>query len=107
MLGMSHYFFRILVRGVAQRSATCKQRGGRRAEIVFAQEVFVGQNISAANKLSRLAVSRCMTRRAECDQILFRIVPRMAAELFVMDFQIRHGAAQLTLPVIATENLLP
>jgi hypothetical protein len=31
----------------------------------------------------------------------------MAAELFVMDFQIRHGAAQLTLPVIATENLLP
>ena len=48
-----------------------------------------------------------MTRGADCDQILFRIVPRMAAELFVMDFQVRHAAARLTPPAIATQYPQP
>ena len=47
-----------------------------------------------------------MTRIAKCDQILFRVAPRVAAELLVVDFEIRHRAARLTPPTIAAEDLL-
>jgi hypothetical protein len=44
---------------------------------------------------------------AQCNQILFRIDARMAAEFFVMNLQIRHRATRLTPPAVATQNLLP
>jgi hypothetical protein len=44
---------------------------------------------------------------AESDQILFGVVPRLAAEFFMMDFQVRQRAARLTPPGIATQDLLP
>ena len=56
--------------------------------------------------LSRMAVGGRVAFEAECDQILFRIDPRMAAKLFVMNFQVCHRAARLTSPVITTQDLL-
>src|ERR1017187_8356122 len=44
---------------------------------------------------------------AERDEVFFGIVARLATKLFVMDFQVRHRAARLTSPAIATEHLLP
>jgi hypothetical protein len=48
-----------------------------------------------------------VTRTADGNQILSRIVPRVAAKLFVMDLQVRNRAARLTAPAITTQNLLP
>jgi len=45
--------------------------------------------------------------RAQRNEILFGIVAGLAAKLFVVNFQIRHCAARLTPPVIASQNLLP
>jgi hypothetical protein len=47
-----------------------------------------------------------MARGAEGDQVLFGILAGVTAELFVMDFEIRHCAARLTAPAIATQHLL-
>jgi hypothetical protein len=44
---------------------------------------------------------------AECDQGLFGVVARVAAELFVVDLKMRHCAAGLTPPAIAALHLLP
>jgi hypothetical protein len=43
-----------------------------------------------------LSVATCTQR----DQVQFGIFARMAAKLFVMDFQVRHRAARLTAPAI-------
>jgi hypothetical protein len=59
-----------------------------------------------SNALSGFSVSRRMTNAAEGDQVLFSIVTRMAAKFLVVDFQVRHGAARLTSPAIATQDLL-
>jgi hypothetical protein len=53
-----------------------------------------------------LAMDAGMTVRAKRDQILFGIVAGVAAKLVVMDFEVRHGAAVLTAPAIATQYLL-
>ena len=45
----------------------------------------------------------CRTKR---NQILLRIVAGLTAELFVMDFKIRHCAAQLASPSVATQHLI-
>ncbi|SPF44427.1 hypothetical protein SBA1_530063 [Candidatus Sulfotelmatobacter kueseliae] len=47
-----------------------------------------------------------VTRSADGTQILSRIVPRVAAKLFVMDLQVRNRAARLTAPAVTTQNLL-
>jgi hypothetical protein len=47
-----------------------------------------------------------MTRCAERNQIGFRIIASLAAKLLMMEFQIRHRAAQLTAPSIPTQHLL-
>ena len=44
---------------------------------------------------------------AQRDQVLFGIIAGVAAKLFVVNFQVRHRAARLTPPAIATQNLLP
>jgi hypothetical protein len=44
---------------------------------------------------------------AKRDQVLFGIVAGMTPKLFVVDLQVRHRAAQLTPPAIATQNLQP
>ena len=44
---------------------------------------------------------------AKRNQVLFGMVAGMAAKLFVMDLQVRHRAARLTPPAIATQNLQP
>jgi hypothetical protein len=44
---------------------------------------------------------------AESNQILFRIVARVATEFFVVNFQVRHRAACLASPAITAQNLLP
>jgi hypothetical protein len=43
-----------------------------------------------------------MAIRTKCNQIFFRIIAGVAAELFVMDLETRPGAAQLTSPAIAS-----
>lgn len=48
-----------------------------------------------------------MTCNADGNQILFRIVPRVAAKFLVVDFKVGHRTAQLTSPAVATEHLLP
>jgi len=48
-----------------------------------------------------------MTRYADGDEILPGVVAGVAAELLVMDFHVRHGAAQLTPPTVAPQHLLP
>jgi hypothetical protein len=48
----------------------------------------------------------CMASTAECDQIFLGITAGVAAEFLVMDFQVRHRAAGLTPPAIATQNPL-
>jgi hypothetical protein len=44
---------------------------------------------------------------AKRNQILFRIIARLATEFFVMNLEIRHRPARLTPPAIPTQNLLP
>jgi hypothetical protein len=44
---------------------------------------------------------------AERNQILFRIIAQVAKEFFVVNLKIRHRAARLASPPIATQNLLP
>ena len=44
---------------------------------------------------------------AECNQVLLGIIAGMTPKLFVVDLQVRHPAARLTLPAIATQHLLP
>ena len=54
-----------------------------------------------------LVMDAHMACGAECDQVLFRIVARVAAKLCVMNLQVRHRAARLTTPAITTQDLLP
>jgi hypothetical protein len=56
--------------------------------------------------LSRPTVCVFVADRAECNEIPFGIVARVATKLFVMDFQVRQRAAELTTPAIATQHLL-
>jgi len=44
---------------------------------------------------------------AECNQVLLGIIAGMTPKLFVVDLQVRHRAARLTPPGIATQDLLP
>ena len=44
---------------------------------------------------------------AKGDQIFFAIVTGSASEVFVMHFQVRHGAAGLASPGITAQHLLP
>src|ERR1019366_3145166 len=44
--------------------------------------------------------------RAQRDQVLLRVGSRMAAELPVVHLKIRHRAARLTPPAVATQDLL-
>ena len=48
-----------------------------------------------------------MAFRTKRDQVLFGVVAGMTPKLFVVDLQVRHPAARLTLPAIATQHLLP
>ena len=43
---------------------------------------------------------------AECDQVLFHIATRLAAELEVVDLQILHATADLASPAVALQHLL-
>jgi hypothetical protein len=56
---------------------------------------------------SHTPVNECMACGAQCNQVLFGVLAGVAPELFVMDFQARHGATGLTPPAIATQDLLP
>ena len=42
---------------------------------------------------------------AKCNQVLLDILPGEAAKFFVVNFQVRHRAAQLTAPAIAPQYL--
>src|SRR5450631_4474938 len=46
-----------------------------------------------------------MARGAECDQIFFGVVARVAAKVFVVDLQVGHSSTRLTAPAIATQDL--
>jgi hypothetical protein len=65
--------------------------------------------ISFINAVASIAEASAPTLRqgAQRDQVLFGIVAGMAAKLFVVDFQVRHRAARLTPPAVATQDLLP
>jgi hypothetical protein len=44
---------------------------------------------------------------AESNQILFRIIARLATEFFVVNLEVRHRAAQLAPPAVAPQDLKP
>lgn len=44
---------------------------------------------------------------AKGDQVLLGVVPRLAAEFLVVDFEIGQRAARLTTPAVAPQDLLP
>jgi transposase len=48
-----------------------------------------------------------VARSANCDQIFFAIVAGVAAELFVMNFQVGHASAQLASPAVAAQHVFP
>jgi hypothetical protein len=56
--------------------------------------------------LDLAAMHSGMACRAERYQVLLRIVAGVAAKLFVVDLQVRHRAARLTPPAVATQDLL-
>jgi len=47
-----------------------------------------------------------VTGTAESNHILLGVIPRLTAKLFVMDFEIAHGAARLTSPAVAMKDLV-
>ena len=47
-----------------------------------------------------------MTIETEGDQIVLTILAGVAAKLFVMDFKVGHGTAQLASPAISPQYLL-
>jgi hypothetical protein len=55
---------------------------------------------------SCIVVDRIVAFRTESDQVFLRIFARVAAKLFVVDFQVRHRAARLTPPAVALQNCL-
>jgi len=48
-----------------------------------------------------------VARSAKCDEVALGIIAGVAAELFVVNVQVRHRAAGLTAPAVSTQNLLP
>jgi hypothetical protein len=46
-----------------------------------------------------------VTRIAQRDQVLFRVIPGVTAKFFVMDFKIGHAAAGLASPAIPAEHM--
>ena len=53
-------------------------------------------DLYAANKLFCLAATRSLAREGERDEVFFGIVTGVAANLFVMDFEVRPSSAGLT-----------
>jgi hypothetical protein len=49
-----------------------------------------------------LSVACC----TQCDKVRFRIAAAMTTKLLMVNFQVRHLAAPLTSPTVATEHLL-
>ena len=43
---------------------------------------------------------------AERDQVLFGVMTRVTAKLFVVDLQVRHRATGLTPPAVTAQDLL-
>jgi hypothetical protein len=48
----------------------------------------------------------CMAGIAQRDQVLLRVITRVAAKFFVMNLEIRHRAARLASPAVAAEYLV-
>jgi len=48
-----------------------------------------------------------MTYRAKRDQVRFPVIPQVTPKFPVVNFQVRHPAARLTPPAIATQHPLP
>jgi hypothetical protein len=52
-------------------------------------------------------MNRRMTIWTEGNQILLGILASVASKLLMVDFQMRHRAARLTPPAVATQHPLP
>ena len=61
--------------------------------------------IDAGNSRS-VAMYAGVACSAECNQILLRVVARVAPKLAVVDLKVGHRPAQLASPTIATEHLI-
>jgi len=59
------------------------------------------RDLTCAVRLQRLFLP------SESDKVFFGTLAGVVAELFVIDFQIRHRAAGSTLPAIPTQHNLP
>jgi hypothetical protein len=71
----------------------------------------VGANKGPLGSSCRSAGWKCgvfvgMALSAEGNQVLFCVIAGMAAEFFVMHFELRHCAAVLTPPAIAAQHLI-
>jgi hypothetical protein len=60
----------------------------------------------AAKGWDLAAMNSGMARRAQSDQVFFRVSSRVAAELQVVHLKIRHRATELTPPSVAMQDLL-
>jgi hypothetical protein len=47
-----------------------------------------------------------MATDAEGNEVLVRVAPAMTAKLFVVNFEVRHRTAELTTPIVTTQDLL-
>jgi len=61
---------------------------------------------SESLELSRLGVNACVARSAKCNEVLLGVIAGLTTELLVVDFEVRHRAAQLTPPAVPAQHLL-
>jgi len=66
----------------------------------------IGVRVRSRERL-RCVVQFSVALLAERDKVQFRVISRMAAKFLVVNFQVRHRAARLTPPPVATQHLLP
>ncbi len=72
-------------------------------------EVLVGEESVLSTVTSFVALVAMLFGVARCaqrDQVIFRIVAGVAAELSVVHLKVSHRATRLTPPAVATQDLL-
>ena len=78
----------------------------RVANTAVENDVEIGVRVRCRKRL-RCVVQFSVALLAERDKVQFRVLSRMAADFLVVNLQVRHRAARLTPPAIATQDLLP
>ena len=67
---------------------------------------YLGNPHGILSPVSYSSVNWAVATQAERDQIAFIIRTTVATKLFMVDFKVGHGTAQLTSPAISAQHLL-